>query len=152
MTRANVDLGLKRLIGHVASMAAGCMYCRAHTATSAMRLGVPAEKLAALADYRTSALFSDAERAPSTSPWQQVASPTMSLTRFLGACGTTGAMGRSVRILGVISLFGFFNRWNDSLATTLGLNLSKTPVMCWGLRAGTLANTNNLIKRKLYDE
>ena len=35
--KGEVDLGLKRLVGHVASMAAGCLYCRAHTATSAMR-------------------------------------------------------------------------------------------------------------------
>ena len=27
--------------------------------------------------------------------------------------------GQIVELLGVIALFGFFNRWNDSLATTL---------------------------------
>ena len=34
--KGEVDLGLKRLLGHTASMAAGCLYCRAHTGTSAM--------------------------------------------------------------------------------------------------------------------
>lgn len=27
--------------------------------------------------------------------------------------------GQIVEILGVVGLFGFFNRWNDSMATTL---------------------------------
>ena len=48
--KGEVDLGLKRLIGHVASMAAGCMYCRAHTGTSAMRHGIDPAKLAAIAE------------------------------------------------------------------------------------------------------
>ena len=30
-----VDLGFKRLVAHVASTAAGCQYCKAHTAVSA---------------------------------------------------------------------------------------------------------------------
>ena len=61
--RGEVDLGLKRLLGHTASMAAGCLYCRAHTGTSAMRHGVSAEKLSALPEYRSSPLYSEAERA-----------------------------------------------------------------------------------------
>jgi hypothetical protein len=48
--KGEVDLGLKRLVGHAASMAAGCLYCRAHTGTSAMRHGVSGEKVAALPD------------------------------------------------------------------------------------------------------
>src|SRR5262249_6595400 len=35
-----VDVRLKRLISHVASRAAGCRYCMAHTAEGAVRLGV----------------------------------------------------------------------------------------------------------------
>ena len=29
--KGEVDLGFRRLIGHVASRAAGCLYCQAHT-------------------------------------------------------------------------------------------------------------------------
>ena len=117
--KGDVDLGLKRLIGHVASMAAGCMYCRAHTATSAMRLGVPAEKLAALADYRTSALFSDAERAAFDFALAAGSVPNDVTDEIFGRLRHYWSDGQIVEILGVISLFGFFNRWNDSLATTL---------------------------------
>ena len=38
--RGRVDGGLKQLVGHVASTAAGCRYCPAHTASAAARNGV----------------------------------------------------------------------------------------------------------------
>src|ERR1700751_3374229 len=58
-----VDRGLKRLIAHVASRAAGCQYCMAHTAGGALHFGVDQQKVAAIWDYQTSPLFSLAERA-----------------------------------------------------------------------------------------
>src|SRR5262245_51075323 len=58
-----VDHGFKRLIAHVASRAAGCQYCMAHTAGGALHFGVADQKLAAIWDYQTSPLYSAAERA-----------------------------------------------------------------------------------------
>src|SRR5919201_4594461 len=58
-----VDRGLKRLIAHVASRAAGCQYCMAHTAGGALHFGVEDRKLAAIWEYQTSPLFNAAERA-----------------------------------------------------------------------------------------
>ena len=43
-----VDLGFRRLIGHVASRAAGCLYCMAHTALGAKNFGVDDARLAAI--------------------------------------------------------------------------------------------------------
>ena len=57
-----VDLGLKRLVAHVASTASGCQYCKAHTTVSATRHGVSDEKMAAIYDYATSPLYTPAER------------------------------------------------------------------------------------------
>jgi len=57
-------LPLKRMAGYMASRAAGCMYCSAHTAETASEVdGVPAEKVAAIWEYETSPLFDDGERA-----------------------------------------------------------------------------------------
>lgn len=117
--KGEVDLGLKRLIGHVASMAAGCMYCRAHTATSAMRHGVEADKLAAIAEYQKSPLFSDAERAALDFALAAASVPNDVTDASFARLRAFWSEGQIVEILGVISLFGFFNRWNDSLATTL---------------------------------
>ena len=40
-----VDPGLKQLVAYVASNAAGCRYCQAHTSTHASHAGVTAEKI-----------------------------------------------------------------------------------------------------------
>lgn len=117
--KGEVDLGLKRLIGHVASMAAGCMYCRAHTATSALRHGVDADKLAAIHDYARSPLFSEAERAALDFALCAASVPNGVTDEVFDRLREHWSEGEIVEILGVIGLFGFFNRWNDSLATTL---------------------------------
>src|SRR5262249_54361165 len=59
---SKVDRGFKRIIAHVASRAAGCQYCMAHTAGGALHFGVADTKLAAVWDYPTSPLYSTAER------------------------------------------------------------------------------------------
>ena len=60
---SKVDRGFKRLIGHVASTAARDPYSMAHTASAAMHFGIDEKKLAAVRDYKSSSLFSSAERA-----------------------------------------------------------------------------------------
>ena len=57
-----VDLGFMRLVAHFASRAAGCQYCEAHSLVAAQIHGIPQEKLDAIWDYRTSPLYSEAER------------------------------------------------------------------------------------------
>src|SRR5262249_30233918 len=54
-----VDRGFKRIIAHVAAPGANI----AHTAAGALHFGVDDKKLAAVWDYRTSPLYSTAERA-----------------------------------------------------------------------------------------
>jgi alkylhydroperoxidase family enzyme len=61
--QGRVGSELKRLIAHVASNAAGCRYCQAHTIRAAARYGAqegadPA-RLEAVWDYRHSALFNE---------------------------------------------------------------------------------------------
>src|SRR5688500_3572747 len=60
---SNVDRGFKRLVAHVASRAAGCRYCMAHTICGAAHLGIEETKLAAIWDYQSSPLYTEAERA-----------------------------------------------------------------------------------------
>lgn len=117
--KGEVDLGLKRLVGHAASMAAGCLYCRAHTGTSAMRHGVSAEKLAALPDYQRSPLFTDAERVAIDYAFAAASQPNDVSDELYARLRAHWSEAQVVEILGVVGLFGFFNRWNDSMATTL---------------------------------
>ena len=60
--QGEVDLGFRRLIGHFSSKAAGCQYCMAHTVLGARNFGIDEAKMDAIWDYRTSSLYTEAER------------------------------------------------------------------------------------------
>jgi uncharacterized peroxidase-related enzyme len=114
-----VDRGFKRLIAHVSSRTAGCQYCMAHTAGGALHFGVEERKLAAVWDYQTSPLFSAAERAALDLAVAASAVPNAATDEMFIALGKHWSEEQIVEIVGVISLFGFLNRWNDTLATPL---------------------------------
>src|SRR6185312_10032677 len=59
---SKVDRGFKRLVAHVASRAAADPYSMAHTASGALHFGIAEEKLLATKDFRTSTLFTPAEK------------------------------------------------------------------------------------------
>jgi uncharacterized peroxidase-related enzyme len=114
-----VDVGFKRLVAHVASLAAGCMYCRAHTAVSATRLGIDDEKMAAIYEYRTSPLFDDRERAALDFAAGAASVPNGVTDDVYEELARHWSDEEIVEILGVVCMFGVFNRWNDSMATPL---------------------------------
>lgn len=109
----------KRLIGFVASHAAGCRYCEAHTILAAERFGASAERLAAIWDYADSPLFSAAEKAAFDFALAAAAVPNAVTPEIAAAIKAHWSDDEIVEILGVVALFGFLNRWNDSMATTL---------------------------------
>jgi len=57
-----VDLGFRRLIGHVASKVSGCLYCQAHTLLGARNFGISDAKLADVWTYASSPHYSARER------------------------------------------------------------------------------------------
>jgi uncharacterized peroxidase-related enzyme len=114
-----VDLGLKRLIGHVASRAGGCIYCQAHTLLGAKNFGVNDEKLAAVWQYASSPLFSSAERAALDFSFAAAAQPNAMTDELFAATQVHWTDAQIVEILGVVAMFGFLNRWNDTMATPL---------------------------------
>jgi uncharacterized peroxidase-related enzyme len=114
-----VDRGLKRLIAHVASRTAGCRYCMAHTAGGALHFGVEDRKLAAVWDYQTSPLFSAAERAALDLAVAGASVPNAATDAMFATMRRYWSDEQIVEIVGVIAMFGFLNRWNDTLATPL---------------------------------
>jgi uncharacterized peroxidase-related enzyme len=114
-----VDRGLKRLIAHVASRAAGCQYCMAHTAGGALHFGVEDQKLAAIWDYQNSPLFSPGERAALDLAVAGASVPNAATDDMFAALRKHWTEEQIVEIVGVIAMFGFLNRWNDTLATPL---------------------------------
>ncbi|MGE3247021.1 MAG: carboxymuconolactone decarboxylase family protein [Beijerinckiaceae bacterium] len=116
---STVDNGFKRLIAHVSSRAAGCQYCMAHTAGGALHLGVDEAKVAAIWDYQTSPLFSEAERVALDLAAAAGAVPNdVSEDMFL-EMRKHWSEEQIVEIVATISVFGFLNRWNDTMGTPL---------------------------------
>lgn len=114
-----VDPGFKRLVAHMASRAAGCQYCQAHTAAGSQLHGVSAEKLDALWDFDRSALFSPAERVALELALAAGQVPNAVDDALLARLRAHWSEAQILEIVGVVSLFGFLNRWNDTLATPL---------------------------------
>ena len=116
---SKVDRGFKRLVAHVSSRAAGCQYCMAHTAGGALHFGIEDEKLAAVWDYQTSPLFNAAERAALDFTIAASAVPNAVTDDMFLEMRKYWTEDQIVEIVGCISVFGFLNRWNDTLATPL---------------------------------
>ena len=114
-----VDLGFKRLIGHMASAASGCQYCKAHTTVSATRHGIDDEKMAAIYEFATSPLFDDAERVALQFAMDAASIPNAVTDDSYRALAEHWSEDEIVEILGVVCMFGVLNRWNDSMATPL---------------------------------
>lgn len=114
-----VDAGLKQLVAMVASTANGCHYCQAHTSHSASNLGVPREKIDAVFSFETSDLFSDAERAALRLAWHAALQPNASTDADFEALASHFSEREIVEIVAVISLFGFLNRWSDTMKSDL---------------------------------
>jgi alkylhydroperoxidase family enzyme len=116
---SKVDRGLKRLIAHAAARTSDDAYSMAHTASGALHFGISAEKLAALREHKTSALFTPAERA------------ALDLARFASSApnGVTDPLFAELRkhwseeqiveIVGVIAMAGFLSRWNVTMQTPI---------------------------------
>lgn len=116
---SEVDLGFKRVIAHFCSRAAGCQYCMAHSLVAAKIHGISDEKVAAIWDYQSSPLYSDAERAALDFALAAGSVPNAVDQEIFDRLRQHWSENQIVEILAVVCLYGFLNRWNDSLATTL---------------------------------
>jgi len=114
-----VEPALKQLVAFVVSNAAGCRYCQAHTSATAERRGVSAEKIDAAFEFETSDQFSDGERAALRVAAHAGMVPNAVTAEHMHALAEHFSPKQVVEIVSVISLFGYLNRWNDTMATTL---------------------------------
>jgi uncharacterized peroxidase-related enzyme len=115
----SLDRPLKQLVGYVASAATGCRYCQAHTAQSAGMVGVATSKLNAAFEYETSELFTEAERDALRLAHHAALVPNEVTDAHFTALKRWYSDEQIVEMVGVIALFGWLNRWNDTMATTL---------------------------------
>ncbi len=114
-----VDLGFMRLIAHFASRAAGCQYCEAHSLIAANIHGVSQQKLDAIWEYQTSELYTEAERVALDYALAAGSVPNGVTEELMERMKKHWTENQIVEILGAVCLYGFLNRWNDSMATEL---------------------------------
>ena len=109
----------KRLIGYITSANTGCRYCEAHTILAAERYGGTDERLANIWLFRESEMYSEAEKAAFEFALAASSVPNAVDDTISEELHKYWDEGEIVEILGVVSLFGYLNRWNDSMGTTM---------------------------------
>ncbi len=119
MAEGRVSGVLKQMVAAIVSSAAGCTYCQAHTAHVADRRGAEAQKLAALWEYESSPLFSDAERAALRVAQGAGCVPNAVTDEDMEELRRQFSDEEVVELVAVMANFGFLNRWNDTMATEL---------------------------------
>lgn len=112
-----VDPELRWMVAHVTSLANGCTYCSAHTFKNGADNGVSEEKLAAIWEFETSPVFSDAERAALRIALTGGQCPSFASKEDMAELRRHFSEEQVVEIGAVIALFGFNNRWNALMAT-----------------------------------
>lgn len=117
--QANLAPDLVQLIALATSVSAGCRYCQAHTSHNAHRRGAQGEKLDALLQFESSALYSPQERAVLSLAFAAGRVPNEAEVGHFQVLREYYTDRQIIQIVAVISMFGFLNRWNDTLATTL---------------------------------
>jgi uncharacterized peroxidase-related enzyme len=117
--QGRVTSALKRLIAYISSNASGCRYCQAHAIRAAERYNADQDQLNNVWDYKTHAAFNDAERAALDFSLAASVIPNNVNKEIQNNLHKYWDDGEIVEMLGVISLFGYLNRWNDSMGTTL---------------------------------
>lgn len=114
-----VDVGFRRLIGHVASKVGGCLYCQAHTLLGAHNKGVSDAKMADIWSYATSPHYSPRERLALDFAVAASSQPNAVTDAQFKELQEHWSDGEIVEILGVVAMFAFLNRWNDTMQTPL---------------------------------
>ena len=114
-----VDLGFRRLVGHVVSQVSGCRYCQAHTLLGAQNFGVSKTKLADVWTYANSPHYSIKERLALDFALAASSQPNAVTDAQFAELQQHWSDSEIVELLGVVAMFAFLNRWNDTMATPL---------------------------------
>ena len=118
-TEQSISPELKYLVANAASLAAGCMYCVAHTGGIASHAGATENKIAAIWEFEKSPLFTEAERCALRFAQGAASVPNLVTDADFADLKKHYTDYQVVEMLSVIAMYGFFNRWNDTLATAL---------------------------------
>lgn len=112
---------LRHLAAFAYSFFSAAMYSAAHTGCTARENGVPVEKLAAVADFETSPLYSEMERAVLRLCRAAARTPAEVRDEHLAALGEHFDEIVVLRLVGLLAWHAALNKWNDLCGTQLEL-------------------------------
>ena len=124
----------KMLVSLSVSLATGCKYCQSHMTNLSSIYKVADEKIAALLNFEESALFSEAEKAAINIGFKSAALPNEATQADFDRLAQHYSEAEIVEIIATVSLFGYLNRWNDTMATqveTVPAELTKRVFNDW---------------------
>lgn len=110
---------LKMLVSLIASQAAGCRYCQAHMANLSRIYKASDRKIAAVWEFESSDLFTSAEKAALRLAMKASMVPNETTKQDFDQLKHYFDEEQIVEIVASIALFGYLNRWNDTMGTQL---------------------------------
>ena len=115
----SISSEFKRIIAYISSNTAGCRYCQAHTIRAAERYGGEKERLEQAWDFENSSLFSEAEKIALRFTIAASSIPVGTSQELEELLHRHWDETDILEIMSVIALFGYLNRWNDVMGTSL---------------------------------
>ena len=109
----------KRLIAFVSSNTTGCRYCQAHTIRAAERYGASKERLENIWNFEESDCFSEQEKIALRFTREASKVPVATTQEMEEELRQYWSEDDIIEMMGVIALFGYLNRWNDVMGTSL---------------------------------
>jgi uncharacterized peroxidase-related enzyme len=114
-----LPMPMRLLVTYSASRAAGCNYCIAHNAALSDRVGLSMDKIHNIHLYETHDVFSSEEKVllrvaahANSTPNAVTDDDFVELRKYFDDDAI-------VEIFSLVGMMSFYNRWNDSLATSL---------------------------------
>jgi uncharacterized peroxidase-related enzyme len=108
---------LKMLVSLVTSLTSGCLYCQSHMTNLSKIYNASEEKINAIANFEDSSLFDDDEKSALNLAFKASSIPNAVIQEDFDRLQLYFNEEQIVEIVSSISLFGFLNRWNDTMAT-----------------------------------
>ena len=113
----NLSRQLRSELFTMASIAGGCQHCQAHGAYTLSLMGVDANRIRDIWTFEQSADFTEADKAALRLARDGASVPNLVEPLHFVDLRRHYSDQQIVEMLAVISLAGWFNRWNNSIAT-----------------------------------
>ena len=113
----NLTQQLRAEVFTMASIAGGCQHCQAHGGYSLALMGVDAERIRDIWVFEQSDEFTEAERAALRLARDGASVPNMVSPGHFAELRRHYSDQQIREMLAVVSLAGWYNRWNNSIAT-----------------------------------